>query len=169
MRTYRIINPELIEKSRQFLIELEEKKEAKFELAKKLTPFKWKSYYGNEQSWDLLPSFISFKPIEEISELPKGWLKCDDNFLKPNKRTNIGKDFINQMNSIKGFFHDYPDDLLGVEYHYNGRFTPPMIYKSYDDSEYFYKCDQRINLDPEKFEEVLVSYVNSRLNPPKNE
>lgn len=169
MRTYRIINTELIEKSRQFLNEIEEKKKEVISEAEKITPFKWKEYYQWQYSWNLLPNFCAFVPEPKLDKAPDGWSFDKEGHLKPNKRTKIGKLANQNLNNLPFISFDYPDKILGLNNDYNGKFVTPMIYKSYDDSEFFYKCDKRINLDPEKFEEVLISYVNSRINPRKNE
>jgi len=169
MRIYKILNTELIEKSKQFTKELESKIEQANDLIKSLVPFEYKIRYGREKSWNLLPFYYAFKPINELKEVPKGWkeFKDEKGFYTPDRRSKIGKEFYLKLEAIKGFNHFIADDVLGIKFQYGGRFTPPMIYNAWDNSEFYYACDDRIKLNKEDFEEVLISYVEEKLKNPK--
>lgn len=169
MRIYKIINSGLIDNAKCFLEEYNTLKEEKLETIKKIVPFEWSSFYRSGSTFNLLPDYISFKPITPLDEVPKGWIEDKEapGYFKPNRRTKIGKDFIRIQNEIKSLRFDEPDSFLNIEFDYFGRFTPPMIYDSWDKEEFYYGCDSRIKLNKEDFEEVTISYVEERINKPK--
>lgn len=168
MRIYKIINPELKFNASEFLIDLNDRINTKNELYRKYVPFEYNTTYGRDSHWDLLPLYIAFKPTEPLQEIPKGWKasKVEKGFYEPDGRTKIGREFNNRTQDVQGFNLSTPDAILNLKFEYTGRFTPPMIYKAWDDSEYYYKCDDRNKLNKSDFEEVLISYVEEKLNKP---
>lgn len=90
-------------------------------------------------------------------------LKLKGNIYFPDKRTKKGKQISKKLESQIYIAHFETEKVLDLKLTMIGKFTTPVLFLL-NDKEIILKCDDRIDLDRERFEEVTRTFVDDNLN-----
>lgn len=165
MRIWKIIDSATHDKGMQLYADIQAATEHNKKVWQTIVPFKWESYYANEGGFNLPDSVYGVIPEDKDAELPKGWKWSKDRGVVPDGRYKEGKkaaEYI-QTSEIQIGYTTIFKKLLITDPHFS-RFKIPRLYPSKDGTEIYVCLDDKIELEEDtRFEEVTISYVNSKL------
>jgi len=167
MRIYKITDEKTFNAALEFIQKCDKLQKENEQKLKDIVPFKWTSYLGHDRQsgFNKLVDYTGFVPSEKLEEIPSGWklLKGYKDFLVPDKKTKLGKDAAKKISELNRVWFSEIYAVLGIEKEDLRRFTVPHLYLSKDKKEIYFKTDIEQEVDTEKFEEVTITYVQSKL------
>jgi hypothetical protein len=166
MRVYKIINAEKLTKAKDFLTELKNQRKQNIDtINSTITPFKWAEYLESSGGFNLLPTYLGFKPKQKLKEIPEGW-KIDKDYpgiLSPYRRSKAGRMIAKKIEELPNYSFQKIAHVLDVKIKCIGRFLIPSLRISKNKKHVFLIVDSKVKLNKKDFKEVTISYANKKL------
>lgn len=164
MRIWKVTEPGRAEAVIKLVEKIAEGSVNNRDLWSRLAPFTFKQYYGTE-GFNLCGTISGLVPEDENQDLPKGWIFSKDRGVIPNGRTKEGKEILRKLDSetVQVYFGEVYKAIRLAKTEFS-RFGIPQVRVSKDGKEAYVMLDEKYDLEGnQNFEEVTISYVNSKL------
>ena len=167
MRFYKITDSETVLKALAFIERCDKLQKENEKKLKEIVPFEWVSYFGHGMGsgFNLLVDYEGFVPKNKAIIQVDGWKKNkDDNTVfVPNKVTKKGKEDAKKLSELNKVWYREVFDVIDIKQEDLRRFTVPRLFLSKDKTEIYFKTSFEQKIDVKRFEEVTLTYVESKL------